>query len=52
MKELAFDVIGMTGIGLVSVGAGLNWGLGTGLMVCGGLMLGMLALVTTRAARG
>ena len=51
MKELALDVIGMTGVVLVSVGAGLNWGLGTGLMVAGGLLV-VLATFGARVARG
>lgn len=51
MKKLAFDVIGLTGVALVSVGAGLNWGLGVGLMVAGGCMVALAIAAGARAAR-
>lgn len=49
MNARAYDIFNTLGIVLASVGAGLNWGIGSGLMVAGGLVIGMTVFTASRA---
>lgn len=44
MNRTVYDLSMLAALGLASAGAGLQWGLAVGLMVCGGLLAGFTVL--------